>query len=78
MKRLAIVFTVMFAAFIALVFSGGKKKTVKISHDHEGELDENMTGPHGEDIFVGAGGSRYFMKDNNKIYVGYKTKKAHL
>ena len=78
MKRLAILLSLLFVSFIALMLGSKSKPRVKISHDHEGELDENMTGPKGEDIFIGAGGGRYFMKDDRKIYVGYKTKKPHL
>ena len=78
MKRLAILLSLLFVSFIALVLGSEGKKRVKISHDHEGELDENMSGPKGEDIYIGAGGGRYFIKEDKKIYVGYKTKKAHL
>jgi hypothetical protein len=79
MKRLGIAIGVLAAAGIALIWSSDKKKhkRPKISHEHEGELDESMSGPRGEDIYIGAGGSRYYIKDDKRVYVGYKMKKAY-
>jgi hypothetical protein len=75
MKRLAIILGVLFLAIFTL-FMGDKKNRQrnKISDD-EGQIDKGMTGPRGERIFIGAGGGRYFTKDDKKVYVGYKKKK---
>ena len=74
MKRLAIIFGVMFLAVFTL-WQGDKRKKRK-KKDAEGLIDKGMTGPRGERIFIGAGGGRYFTKDHKKIYVGYKKKKS--
>lgn len=78
MKRLAFLLSVIFISLITFLLNSKRKPVVKISHEHEGELDENMSGPKGEDIYIGAGGGRYFIKDDKKIFVGYKTKKVNL
>ena len=40
----------------------------------ENNLDEDMVGPRGEEIFIGSGCGRYYIKSGKKFYVGYKTK----
>lgn len=70
--------SLMLVAFVALIWPKDKRQSPAISHENEGDLDDAMSGPHGEEIYIGAGGSRYFMKDGKKIYVGYKSKKSHL
>ena len=76
MKRLAIIFGVLFLAIFTL-WQGGNKKKKKVS-DKEGQIDKGMTGPRGERIFIGAGGGRYFTKDDKKVYVGYKKSKKSI
>jgi hypothetical protein len=76
MKRLAIIFGVLFLAIFTL-WQGDKKRKKKVS-DKEGEIDKGMTGPRGERIFIGAGGGRYFTKDEKKVYVGYKKSKKSI
>jgi len=76
MKRLAIIFGVLFLAIFTL-WQGDNKRKKKVS-DKEGEIDKGMTGPRGERIFIGAGGGRYFTKDDKKIYVGYKKSKKSI
>lgn len=76
MKRLAVIFGVMFLAVFTL-WQGDKRKKRRNKKDAEGQIDKGMTGPRGERIFIGAGGGRYFTKDDKKIYVGYKKKKSN-
>ena len=76
MKRLAIIFGVLFLAIFTL-WLGDNKRKKKVS-DKEGKIDKGMTGPRGERIFIGAGGGRYFTKDDKKVYVGYKKSKKSI
>jgi hypothetical protein len=76
MKRLAVIFGVMFLAVFTL-WQGDKRKKRRNKKDAGGQIDKGMTGPRGERIFIGAGGGRYFTKDDKKIYVGYKKKKSN-
>ncbi len=73
MKKLAIALSVMGLAIFTLLM-GSDKKSKKDNADI-GNLDEGMVGLRGEEIFIGANGGRYFLKDGKKIYVGYKGKK---
>ena len=77
MKRLAIIFGVLFLAIFTL-WQGDKKRKKKQVSDEEGKIDKGMTGPHGERIFIGAGGGRYFTKDEKKVYVGYRKSKKSI
>ena len=38
-------------------------------------IDNRMKGPHGEVIYIGPNGGRYYMKNGKKIYVEYKGNK---
>ena len=77
MKKLAIVFGVLLLAVFALFLGSNKEKKSMVTRVPEGNHDEDMAGPRGEEIFIGSGGGRYFIKDGKKIYVGYKGKKRH-
>jgi hypothetical protein len=74
MKKLVVLLSVLFVSMFTL-FMGGGNKNKKGNKSREGNIDEEMVGPKGEEIFVGANGGRYFLKDGKKIYVGYKGKK---
>ena len=76
MKRLAVIVGVLFLAIFTL-WQGDKRKKRKNKRDREGRIDKGVTGPRGERIFIGAGGGRYFTKNDKKIYVGDKKKKAN-
>jgi hypothetical protein len=76
MKKLVVLLSVLFVSMFTL-FMGGGNKNKKGNKNSEGTLDEEMVGPRGEEIFVGANGGRYYLKDGKKIYVGYKGKKQH-
>ncbi len=73
MKKLAIALSVMGLAIFTLLMGSDKKS--KKYNAGIGNLDEEMVGPRGEEIFIGANGGRYFLKDGKKVYVGYKGKK---
>lgn len=73
MKRLAVILSVMGLAILSLLMGSDKKS--KKDTSNIGNLDEEMVGPRGEEIFIGTNGGRYFLKDGKKIYVGYKGKK---
>lgn len=38
-------------------------------HDN---IDNRMKGPHGEVIYIGPNGGRYYVKNGKRIYVPYK------
>ena len=77
MKSLAIIFCILFLSIFTLWQSKNKKKSAKNKNPHEGEIDKEMKGPRGEEIYIGSGGGRYFIRDNKKIYVGYKRQQQH-
>ncbi len=77
MKRLAIIFSVLFLSVFTLWQSKNKKKDARNKNKHEGEIDEEMRGPSGEEMYIGSGGGRYFIRNNKKIYVGYKRRQSH-
>lgn len=78
MKKLWVILSVLVVAVITLFLGGDEKnKRPKIAPPPENNLDEEMVGPRGEQIFIGSGGGRYYIKDGRKIYVGYKGKKQH-
>ena len=77
MKRLAIIFSVLFLSVFTLWQAKNKKKSAKNKITHEGEIDEEMRGPRGEEMYIGSGGGRYFIRGNKKIYVGYKRKQSN-
>jgi len=73
MKKLLLVLSVLAAAMFTLFLGSDKKKVKKVTP----EIDEEMAGPRGEEIYIGSGGGRYFIKNGKRIYVGYKGKKKH-
>ncbi len=76
MKKLFIILFVLVAAVLTLFLGDKKVGTVtSIAPPPENHLDDEMSGPRGEQIFIGSGGGRYYMKEGRKIYVGYKNKK---
>ena len=77
MTRLAIIFSVLFLSVFTLWQSSGKKKQTKTKNKQEGEIDEEMRGPRGEEMYIGSGGGRYFIRNNKKIFVGYKRQQPH-
>lgn len=77
MKKLAIIFSVLFLSVFILWQSKSKKKLAKNKTTPEGEIDEEMRGPKGEEMYIGSGGGRYFIRNNKKIYVGYKRQQPH-
>ncbi|MEO6455878.1 MAG: hypothetical protein ABIN97_17485 [Ginsengibacter sp.] len=77
MKKLVIILSVLIAAVLALFLGSEKEKRPKIAPPPESNIDEDMAGPRGEEIFIGSGGGRYYIKDDRKIYVGYKGEKQH-
>ncbi len=77
MKRLAIIFSVLFLSVFTLWQSKNKNKEARNKNKHEGEIDEEMRGPRGEEMYIGSGGGRYFIRNNKKIYVGYKRQQPH-
>lgn len=79
MKNIMIAFALLLVTFTS--FSQKKhsnKKQVKIKsalakyHDN---IDNRMKGPHGEAIYIGTNGGRYYMKNGKRIYVEYKGNK---
>ncbi len=74
MKKIAIVFSILFLSVFTLWRSKNKKKLAK----HEGEIDEEMRGPRGEEMYIGSGGGRYFIRNNKKIFVGYKRQQPNV
>ncbi len=72
MKRLGVLFSVLFLCIFTLLQSSGRKKPGHTKSKHEGEVDEEIKGPGGEDVYVGSGGGRYFIRNNRKIFVAYK------
>ncbi|MEO6328628.1 MAG: hypothetical protein ABIO55_06840 [Ginsengibacter sp.] len=78
MKKLAFFISILLVALVALVFRNEKTHNqTKIAPTTVESLDEDMVGPRGEEIFIGSGGGRYYLKDDRRIYVGYKGKKQH-
>jgi hypothetical protein len=76
MKKIAIILFALIAALITLFLGSDKKdRQPKIAPPPENNIDDEMSGPRGEQIFIGSGGGRYYIKDGRKIYVGYKNKK---
>ncbi len=45
------------------------KSALEKYHDN---IDNRMKGPHGEVIYIGPNGGRFFIKNRKKIYVEYK------
>lgn len=79
MKKVAIALSTLLAALLVFLAIGEKQnKRSKITPPPYPNLDEHMVGPRGEEIFIGAGGGRYFIKNGKKIYVGYKGRKQHV
>lgn len=77
MKKILILLSVIIVAVLTLFLGDDKNKRSKVAPPPENNLDEEMVGPRGEQIFIGSGGGRYYIKDGRKIYVGYKGKKQH-
>lgn len=51
----------------------GKRGTLKPALDkYHDNIDNRMKGPHGEVIYIGPNGGRYYIKNGKKIYVEYK------
>ncbi len=74
MKKLSVLLSVLAVAIISLFFESNKKGGRK-NKNRQGTVDDEMAGPRGEEIYIGANGGRYFLKEGKKIYVGYKGKK---
>ena len=72
MKRLTIIFSVLFLSIFTLWQSTNNKRLARNKNKDEGEIDEEMRGPRGEEMYIGSGGGRYFIRNNKKIFVGYK------
>ncbi len=72
MKRLAIAFGILSIAVFSMLMEKDKKKN-KNSKKEESLSGVEMPGPHGEPVLIGAGGGRYYMKGDRKIYLRYKT-----
>lgn len=70
MKMLGIIFGIMTVGFIALLSSPDDKQKVKMLHT-DGEVDSDMTGPEGQQVLIGTGGGRYYIRKNRKVYVGH-------
>lgn len=51
----------------------GKRGKLKPALDkYHDNIDNRMKGPHGEVIYIGPNGGRYYIKNGKKIYVEYK------
>jgi hypothetical protein len=75
MKKIIALLFVIALSMLTLFLGDKKNKQNKVTSVPEGTRDEDMAGPRGEEIFVGPGGGRYFIKDGKRIYVGYRGKK---
>lgn len=71
MKRLAVVFGVLCLGVFAM-FIENDKKTGKKNFHKESDDDVEFTGPHGEKIFIGSSGGRYYLRGKKKVYVKRK------
>ena len=75
MKKIALILSILIVSVLTMFLGSEKKnKRKKIAPPPENNLDEDMVGPRGEEIFIGSGCGRYYIKSGKKIYVGYKTK----
>ena len=73
MKRLVVIFSILFLLVFTLSKSTKNSKPARNKKNkHEGEVDEKMKGPRGEELYIGSGGGRCFIRNNKKIYVAYK------
>ncbi len=75
MKKIVLLLSVIIVAVLTLFLGNDNNKPSKVASLPENNLDEEMVGPRGEEIFIGSGGGRYYIKNDRKIYVGYKGKK---
>lgn len=79
MKKLVILFSILFISLFTLWQSTNKKNRQIDAEDDETEDDDDdydefvpdITGPRGERVFIGAGGGRYYTKANPDMYAGY-------
>ena len=78
MKKLMIVLVVLLVTISSFAQKGhANKRQQKVKaalakyHDN---IDDRMKGPHGEAIYIGTNGGRYYMKNGKNIYVEYKGK----
>ncbi len=77
MKKIVLLLSLIIAAVLTLFLGNDNNKPRKVAPPPENNLDEEMVGPRGEQIFIGSGGGRYYVKDGRQIYVGYKGKNQH-
>lgn len=78
MKKIMIVVAMLFFTSVSFAQKMHPRKQEKLKtamdkyHDN---IDDRMKGPHGEVIYIGPNGGRYYIKNGKKIYVEYKGNK---
>ncbi len=75
MKRIGIIFFVLAIAAIYLLPKSKKNNHSSPNINDEGDIDKDIVGPGGEHVYIGSGGGRYFIKNNNKIFMNYSRAK---
>lgn len=78
MKKLLFAFALVVlaaGAFAQKKHPNKKQQKLKTAlSKYNDNVDDRMKGPHGEKIYIGANGGRYYLKNNRKVYVAYKGK----
>ena len=77
MKKLVILFSLALVSAFSFAQAKSKPAKAKTNQDkYHDNIDDRMKGPKGEVIYIGANGGRYYLRNDKKIYLPAKKKKA--
>lgn len=77
MKRILLPLLFITVASVTPVHTSAqeKKPAAKSEKKYSDNVDDRMKGPHGEKIYIGEKGGRYYLTGGKKVYVEYKGNK---
>lgn len=73
MKKFIFLLAVLFSLQAAAQTKTAAQKTPV--NKYNDNIDDRMKGPHGEKVYIGPNGGRYYIKHGKKIYIVRKANK---